>query len=115
MNTPNARLIREWSTGWWPLRTRIKVVAEQVDMPSKYGGCSATAKVTIYKNGQVVHEAEAPWCMPKADITLTLQVYMLAKQPDYEHPEWQPIMERLTTMCEGFEPPIMRWSNESFD
>lgn len=78
-------------------------------MPPEYGGLAATAKVTIYKNGEVVHAAEAPWGMPKADIMLALQIYMLAKQPDYEHPEWQPTMERFTTMCEGFEPPAQMW------
>lgn len=105
----NPRLTKEWLIGWWPFRSHIKVVAEQVDMLPEYGGFAATAKVTIYKNGEVVHEAEAPWGMPKADIMLALQVYMLAKQPEYEHPEWQSIMERFATMCEGFEPPTQLW------
>ncbi|OGI31950.1 MAG: hypothetical protein A3G09_03260 [Candidatus Moranbacteria bacterium RIFCSPLOWO2_12_FULL_48_12] len=82
-------------------------------MPPEYGGMAATAKVTIYKNGKVVHEADAPWPMPKADITLAFQVYMLAKQPDYTHPEWQPIMEQFAFKCEGFTPPAkMWWSKE---
>lgn len=115
MNTRNPQLTKEWSTGWWPFKRYIKVVAEQVDMPPEYGGMAATAKVTIFKDDKVVHVAEAPWGMPKADIMLVLQVYMLAKQPEYEYPEWQPIMERFCTMVDGFEPPTqMYWSREPF-
>lgn len=96
-------------------KDRIKVSAEQVEMPPKFGGIAVTAKVKIYKNGVIIHEAEVPWPMPKDDIMLAMQVYLLAKKPDYSKPEYQPYMEKFALMCKGFEPPDrLWWSNEPF-
>jgi hypothetical protein len=109
MDTTLPRITKHWSTGrlWW--KKKIQVDAEQVEMPPEFGGLSATAKVTIKENGVVVHEADIPWPMPKMDIMLPLQVYTLAKKPDYAHPKWQPIMEQFAFSCDGFSPPTKMW------
>jgi hypothetical protein len=107
-----ASITKEWKTGRL-FKKRIKVHAQQVEMPKEYGGLTALAKVTIEVNGKIVHEADIPWAMPKAGFMLAIQVYMLSKQPDYAHPEWQPILEQFAFKCEGFTPPArMWWSKE---
>lgn len=102
-------ITKEWTTGHLFWKKRIKVHAQQIEMPKEYGGLSALAKVTIEVGGKVVHKADIPWAMPKADIMLAMQVYMLAKQPNYKHPKWQPIMEQFAFKCKGFEPPADMW------
>lgn len=104
-----AEVTKEWTEERWPRKKVIKVQAQQTEMPEIYGGLAALAKVTISVNGEVAHEAEIPWAMPKGEVMLPLQVYLLAKYPDYEHPEWQPVMEQFAFKCEGFAPPEELW------
>jgi hypothetical protein len=115
-STDNIALTQEWSTGWWLWKKNYKVEAEQVDLPPELGFIpgSATAKVKIFLNGKIEHEADIPWMMPKLEIMLPLQVYMLSQQPDYPHPHWQPILEQFALLCEGFERPThLYWGEGS--
>jgi hypothetical protein len=101
-NEPLASITKEWRAGIWPFRKSYEVSAEQVEMSKEYGGQSALARVTITVNKKTVHKASIPWPTPKGVAMLALQVYMLSKQPNYPHPEWQPVLERFARACEGF-------------
>jgi hypothetical protein len=100
---------------FWP-GPAVTVEAEQIPIPGDTVGVCALAKVTIKKNGKIVHTAEIPFGMPVGEATLLLQVYTLSQQPDYSDPQWQRIRECFCRMHSNFEPPsFMWWSDEPMD
>jgi hypothetical protein len=91
----------------------IKVHAWQVPLSDDLDPTRslAAAKLTIERNGDLVHSADMPWPLPRGDVLLALQVYTLSTMPRYSNPEFQPAMEAFAERCEGFEePPQIFWT-----
>ncbi len=94
-------------------RRRIEVHAWQVELGKEFlPGCS-TARVIIIVDGKTELETDIPWPMPNGNITLPLQVFLLAKMPLYEYAEWQPILEQFARSCEHFCEPLKIWWGQS--
>ena len=104
-NTAPIKITQTWKRGIWGFRDTIEVEAEQVPIEEDPICIFATAKVVIKVNGEVKHTVEIPWHMPKAEIGLLTQVYMLSQHPSYIMPVWQPIMEKFCRRTPGFKKP----------
>lgn len=102
----------------WYYEQIIDVTAQQIAVPNDTLGIFATGKLTISVDGKVVLEEDLPWATPRGEIMLPLVVYMLARYPGYNHPEWRRTMMKFCSRCEGWTPPLaLHWSrySEIFD
>ena len=116
-----ATVTKRWTRTYgflWHKRQAIEVTVQQVALPQDSIGLFATAQLTITIDGKLMLEESLPWPMPRAEIMLPLVVYMLARYPKYEHPEWRPVLMKFCSLCDGFTPPLaLHWSrySEVFD
>jgi hypothetical protein len=100
-----------------PYMVRLKQVwRSELTYGSSQPFALAKIEVRSRHGGERLFTDLAPWPLFVDEQMMLLQLYMLSKQPGYEHPEWQVLMEDFCFSCKGFTPPsALYWGNRPFD
>jgi hypothetical protein len=103
----------------WPFATCYRVRAKQIWNPALANSSQeprAYAKVEIKEldTGKEVLRDVIPLAYFIGHEMLLTQLYALSQRPDYQHAEWQPLMEQCCRSVEGFvPPPNVYWAPEA--
>ena len=111
--TECAKISKTWTVdgGLFNLfrKKTIRVDAEQVELEIDPSGMCATAKVAVYVNDKLAHQADVPFALPKSELMLPMQVFLLSQSPRQRRNKWAKTMEAFCYKCEGFAPPEKIW------